>query len=152
MAANEFIPLTHSRETGHLLHLCKQYASKLTLKHYVNRYNLRTYEPSVQMQSITFRRIVLVPILSRPVPIEVVRCSENVALIEADQFSGYVLEKVGPSDTDVTIFNIQAKFDYAVRSGDRHTELSATQVPRENPPLTSTASSDPLRFPRTYRF
>lgn len=114
--------------------------------YYINKRNLRSYEPRTETNYITFRRVVLIPKLTRPVPIEVVRCNENFAFVEADRTSGYLLEKVESTNLDETVFNIYGKFGFEDRSADEGVELPVHQVRFGNPASTAPTAQ---RFPVT---
>jgi len=84
------ISLTFPRqETNNLISLCQQYRSKWTPQHYVNRWNLRSHEPTVEENYIRFQRLA---VARRPIRIIMIRCHEKFAIIEAgDGQSGYIL-------------------------------------------------------------
>ena len=110
----DFIRLTFPhQEIEHLLSLCKQPWSKWTLRYHATAYILRSYQPSVQIHYLHFKKATLD---RSPVRVEIVRCSDRFALIEAgDGVSGYVLEKYDTAESrryGYTLFCMYTKFIY----------------------------------------
>lgn len=113
LSGNGYIPLNlEPRQTDNFIRLCNQYYKKWSLWHYINKKEVNTYEPKVEIRRMSFRR-VNVPY--GPIWIQVIRCTEYCAIIESgNKGSRYLLEKNVPNEgsEDVPIFYIYTSFFY----------------------------------------
>ena len=101
------------RHVENLLNLCKQYHSIWSPMYFVNKLVVEKYEPKMEIHYIGFRRIDEPG--HEPMRIEVIRCTDCYALIEAgnNRNLSYLLEKGEPAAANNSfIFYIYAQFDY----------------------------------------
>lgn len=111
------------RDVEYLKNLCTDYRSKISPMYYTNVMHLRSYEPTIQTHYLSFRRVTVLPAI-RSIRVQVIRCGEKTALIDAgDGLSGYILVK---ASSHVTAFYIHGKFTY--RPGRAET-IPMSQIP-----------------------
>ena len=93
---------------------------------FVDRIMLTNDRPNRQLQYIRLRRVAAGMTL-KPIPAEIIRCSEKYAIIDAaDGVSGYLLQKDKSFESvaDIAVFYIVAKFQYGERTTpSRHREM-----------------------------